>query len=171
MKEKLILPPNCKGYLWLYNKERFLDRFYQPFLHRHDELELNLVIRGRGVYLLAGRKVEMLPNSMLWLFPEQEHLLLEKSLDFEMWILVVRPEYLLEICTDDNSQVLLQGDPVGNFCRNLTGQPVQRLSTFCKETLAINHDQALYNISIGYILLSAWATYKTASTRDRKSVV
>ena len=163
MKEKLFLNPRCKGDLWLYNQERFLDHSYQSFLHRHDELELNLVLRGRGVYLLNNRKVEMAPNAMLWLFPEQEHLLLEKSLDFEMWILVVKPEYLREICTNEESQVLLQGDPGSSFCRSLASLSVQKLSGLCKETLGARNDLALFNISVGYILLSAWAAYQTAS--------
>lgn len=161
MKEKLILPPTCKGELWLYNKERFLDHSYQSFLHRHDELELNLVLCGRGVYLLDGQKIEMGLNSILWLFPEQEHLLFEKSLDFEMWILVVRQEYLREICTDESSQVLLADDPGENFYRSLPNHPFQKLSNLCRETLALKNDLALFNISLGYILLSTWSAYQS----------
>lgn len=163
MKEKLFLPQSYNGDLWLYNKERFLDLSYQSFLHRHDELELNLVTHGQGVYLLNSRKIEMVPNSILWLFPEQEHLLLEKSLDFEMWILVVKPGYLREICTDPNSLVLLEGDPGGNFCRGLTTNQFQKLAGLCKDTLPTKNDLALFNISVGYILLSAWAAYQTAN--------
>ncbi len=164
MKEKLFLPQNIKGDIWFYDRQRFLDHSYQSFLHRHDELELNLVVRGRGIYVLNRRKIEVVPNSILWLFPEQEHLLLEKSEDFEMWILVAKPGYLQEICTGPDSQVLLKGNPDGNYCRSLTNNPFQKLCGLCKDTLAIRPDLSLFNISVGYILLSAWAAYQTASS-------
>jgi|WetSurMetagenome_2_1015567.scaffolds.fasta_scaffold310106_1 AraC-like DNA-binding protein len=165
MKEKLFLPPNFKGDLWFYNQERFLDHAYQSFMHRHDELELNLVLRGRGVYVLNRRKIEMLPNTLLWLFPEQEHLLLEKSLDFEMWILVIKQGYLEQICTDESSRTLLECSPEGHFCRSLAAAPFQKLSTLCKEGVGMKADPqslALFNISLGYILLAAWAAYQSA---------
>ena len=164
MKEKLFLPQNLKGDLWLYNKERFLDLSFQSFVHRHDELELNMVTRGWGTYLLNNRKVELVPNSILWLFPEQEHLLLKKSLDFEMWILVVKPDYLRAICTDRDSLILLEGNPGGDFCRSLTSTAFQKIAGICKDTLLLKKDLALFNISMGYIMLSAWAAYLKAST-------
>ena len=163
MKEKLVLPQSLKGALWLYNREQSLDLSYQSFVHRHDELELNLVTSGWGTYLLNNRKVELEPNSILWLFPEQEHLLLQKSLDFEMWILVVKPDYLKEICTDHNSLILLEGNPGGDFCRSLNNSAFQKLAGICKDTLTIQKHPSLFNISIGFIILSAWAAYQKAS--------
>lgn len=170
MKEKLFLPSDCKGDLWLYNKERFLDHTYQSFLHRHDELELNLVVRGRGVYLVEDRKIELQPNTLLWLFPGQEHLLMDRSLDFEMWILVMRPETLRELCTDENSRVLLESDPAGNFCGSLSAPAGQKLASFCRETSGVKSNLALFNVSLGYILLSAWAAHQTSGGGAEKRI-
>jgi len=164
MKEKLTVPESFTGELWFYSKEGFLDHSHQAFLHRHDELELNLVVQGRGIYLLNSCKIEIKPNSMVWLFPEQEHLLVEKSLDFEMWILVVKPSYLREICTDHNSQVLLKDNPEGNFCRNLSNSQFQKLTGYCRDMFAVKNDRALFNASIGFILLAAWAAYQAANS-------
>ncbi len=166
MKETLRLPPNLKGTIWLYNKERFLDLFYQSFLHHHEELELNIVVRGRGIYLLNSRKFDLAPGSLIWLFPEQEHLLVEKSLDFEMWILVMRPDGLREICLDREHAVLLEGNPQGSFCRSLAQHQLQRLAGLCREALAAQADLSLFNASVSYILLSAWAAYQAASGLD-----
>jgi AraC-like DNA-binding protein len=163
MKEKLTIPPGLQGELWIYNQDLFLGDMYQPFLHRHDELELNLVTRGRGTYLINSRKVEVLPNALVWLFPHQEHLLFDKSLDFEMWILVIRPDYLRTICTDPESLVLLEVNPEGDFSRSLKNHQAQKLNSFCRETYTLKDRLSLFNISLGYILLFAWTEYQTAS--------
>jgi AraC-like DNA-binding protein len=171
MKEKLNLPPSYKAELWLYNKDRFLDRSHQPFLHSHDEIELNLVTSGRGVYILNSQRVDLAPNAILWLFPEQEHLLVERSPDFEMWIVILRQEYLEEICTDANSQVLLECDPAGDFFRSLSTSQFQKLHILCKEALAVRGSVSLFNISVGYILLSAWAIYQAAGSAGMVSPI
>ena len=171
MKEKLFLPTNATGDLWLYNKERFLDLTYQSFLHRHDEIEMNLVTWGHGVYILDNRKVELLPNTIIWLFPEQEHLLLDKSLDFEMWILVLRPEYLRTICSDPVSKALLQSDPEAIYCRSLPTPLYQKINDFCKDALAVRNNLALFNISMGYILLQAWSAYQAANGAANEKVI
>ena len=48
------------------------------------EVELNLVTRGRGVYLVKRNKVALTRHSMLWLFPDQPHALVDTSEDFEV---------------------------------------------------------------------------------------
>src|SRR5689334_5302732 len=62
--------------------------------HSHEELEINLVTRGEGVYLVEGKRVRVTKNSLLTLLPDQEHLLVDTSGDFHMWILVMRPRVL-----------------------------------------------------------------------------
>jgi AraC-like DNA-binding protein len=171
MKEKLIIPAEQKGDLWLYNRERFLDHSYQSFLHRHDELELNLVLRGKGTYLLNDHTIELAPGSLLWLFPEQEHILMDRSLDFEMWILVIRPEYLAELCRDAGSQVLLEGNPGGDFSRGLAGLQFQKLAGLCKDAAGIKAGSAFFNVSLGYLLLSAWAAYQNAASRGKEKKI
>lgn len=58
--------------------------------HSHDELEFNLVVRGTISYLVDGRRHDLSPRSLLWLFPAHEHLLVRPSPDAVMWIGVLR---------------------------------------------------------------------------------
>lgn len=60
--------------------------------HRHDELELNLVVQGQAAYLLEDRRYELEPGSLVWLLPGQPHLMLEKSEPFSYWLGVFRRE-------------------------------------------------------------------------------
>ena len=152
IKQKLLLPSNHVGALWFYDQRPFPMR---P--HQHDELECNLVVRGHGTYLINGRMIEIASRSILWLFPAQDHILLEQSSDFAMWILLIKPNYLRQICTDQQSATLLADNPTGNFCRHLPERQAKNLWEECKRISEIAEQESFYNISLGYLLHSAWA--------------
>ncbi|WP_233231539.1 AraC family transcriptional regulator [Tichowtungia aerotolerans] len=64
--------------------------------HSHAELEINLVISGRGQYLIDGQPVPLSAGTLLWLSPKQAHLLSEENSDFIMWVAVLRAGALSE---------------------------------------------------------------------------
>ncbi|HEX2913768.1 MAG TPA: AraC family ligand binding domain-containing protein [Chloroflexia bacterium] len=92
IKEDLGLAAERDGRVWEYHKPA------EPFstIHRHYELEVNLVIQGTAAYLLEDRCYELKPNSLVWLFPEQNHILVDQSAAYRMWIAVFRPEIIVE---------------------------------------------------------------------------
>src|SRR5918995_1783331 len=51
----------------------------RPRAHRHAELELNLVVRGTATYLLGERRYALTPGTLTWLFPGQDHVLVDGS--------------------------------------------------------------------------------------------
>ena len=59
--------------------------------HRHAELELNLVIHGAATYLFPGRRDRLTRRSLVWLWPTQDHILTDRSPDFDTWVAVFRP--------------------------------------------------------------------------------
>jgi len=59
--------------------------------HRHAELEFNLVTGGRAAYLVDGRRCELGPDTVACLRPAEQHILLDRTPDFRMWIAVFRP--------------------------------------------------------------------------------
>ena len=59
-------------------------------MHSHAELEFNLVLRGRAAYVVDDARYDLGRGSSIWLFPAQQHLLINQSPDFEMWIAVFR---------------------------------------------------------------------------------
>jgi AraC-like ligand binding domain. len=87
MRQQLKLPADLGGNLWHYRHHGRANA-----MHHHAELEFNLITQGAGLYLLANRKYQIRRGDLLWLFPAQEHVLIEQTPDFEMWIGVFKPK-------------------------------------------------------------------------------
>src|SRR5580704_19475243 len=94
MKEVLQLMPGYEGAVWSYTSGGHARRRS----HRHEELELNLVTAGTAKYLVGERRYDLARGTLIWLFPEQDHMLLDESADYTMWIVVIRPALLRRVC-------------------------------------------------------------------------
>jgi AraC-like DNA-binding protein len=158
MRQTLELPAGLKGNLWHY---RNLGR--ANAMHHHAELEFNLVTQGSGLYLLANRKYQIRRGDLLWLFPAQEHVLIEQTLDFEMWIGVCKPRAVRRIATEPDAKVLRQSNPPGEYCRRLPQPALARLEKLFSEIAATRAQPGLFNAGLGYGLLSAWEHFEHAA--------
>jgi AraC-like DNA-binding protein len=132
----------------------------RPRAHRHAELEVNLVIRGTASYLLGDRRYALTPGTLTWLFPGQDHLLVDESSDHELWWAVFRPALVAQIAMTRQARPLLAEDPVGQFSRRLDSARVRRLSALFHE---IQHaetvDDILVNTGLAYLLSFAWRAF------------
>src|SRR5450756_1215328 len=144
MRQCLNLPAGLDGNLWHYRHRG------RNAMHRHAELELNLVTSGSGLYLLENRKYEIRRGDLLWLFPAQEHVLVEQSADFGMWIGVFKPKAVARIATGDSAKILRQGNPTGEFCRRLPQPALARLEQLFPEIIATEAQQGLFNAGLAY---------------------
>lgn len=164
MKESLSIPSNQIGHLWLGTNPR-LDRW-----HRHDELECNIVVRGQGTYLMDGQHLDFCERSVLWLFPDQSHIMLNQSPDLRMWIFVIRPNYLVQTCNDDALLPLLAKRPIGRFERRISRVRFETLDRLC-HTLTLPQHKTQFNAGLGYLLFLAWDAYRHAENeRPDRSV-
>ena len=155
-KEELGLGNERDGRLWPYT---FVP---QPrAAHRHAEIELNLVTAGRAVYLLGDRRYDLTRNSLVWLFPDQDHILLDESANYAMWIGVWTPGLLARVCTTPRTVLLRELDPPGRFCRQLSEAQSQRLCALFRD-VEREPETALFHAGLGYALLSAWAAFQAA---------
>ena len=91
----------------------------RPRAHRHAEVEVNLVVRGTASYLLGERHYELAQGTLTWLFPGQDHVLVDESGDHELWWAVFRSPLVARIATTREARPLLEEDPVGQFSRRL----------------------------------------------------
>ena len=132
-------------------------------LHHHAELEFNLVTQGAGLYLLANRKYQIRRSDLLWLFPAQEHVLVEQTLDFEMWIGVFKPQLVRRIAIDANAKMLNQANPTGEYCRRLPRQDLTQLEDLFTEITGAQDQPGLFNVGLGYGLLKAWQRFEHAA--------
>ena len=158
MYEQLRLEPGHQGSIWRH-------RQWPPMsiAHWHEELELNIVLKGTAAYLVGRNRVDLAPNVLLWLFPEPEHILIDQSPDFEMWILVFRPALLQQVCNEPDTVILLEHIPEGLFCRRLSQPMLQRLGNLCQEMLQAQGETTRFNLGLGFLLLSAWSAYQKAN--------
>lgn len=158
MRQHLHLPPKLDGRFWQYNNLAAANR-----RHTHAELELNLVTRGRGIYLLGNRRYEIRRGDLLWLFPAQEHVLIEQTPDFRMWIGVFRRRMIRRVAVDISTRPLLQSSIAREACRRLTQKDTQRLGDLFSD-LSAKKPQSLLNAGFAYALLFAWDCFQHAST-------
>ncbi|MDE3105297.1 MAG: AraC family transcriptional regulator [Acidobacteriota bacterium] len=155
MRTYLKLPRELDGSIWLYRNTGATHR-----RHHHAELELNLVTHGEGTYLVRGRRYQLRRGDLIWLFPAQEHLLLEQSQDFAMWIGVFRRKVVRTAPRTASCAVLLQRDPAGEFCRRLLQQDARRADLLFQE-LAVAAPY-LRNAGLPYALLTCWQYFERA---------
>jgi AraC-like DNA-binding protein len=132
----------------------------RPSAHRHAELEVNLVLRGTASYLLGERRYALTPGTLTWLFPGQDHVLVDESSDHELWWAVFRPALVAQISTTRHAQPLREEDPVGQFSRRLDSGRVRRLGALFHEVQAAETgDDVLVNTGLAYLLSFAWRAF------------
>ena len=157
MREPLGLERGLDGRIW-----RHVSRGDNLFMHCHEELEINLATRGRAAYLVKDHRYDLIPGTLLWLFPDQEHLLIEQSSDFQMWIVIFRRGLVTRICTGDTDRVLHQRDPQGSFCTQLDHGRLQDTLQHLAEHAS---EPSVLNAGLAYVLLAAWSVHQQAAHR------
>ncbi len=95
MLQDLKLDPIYDGFLFLAESAR-----NPPFLlsHRHIELELNVVVRGTVTYVVGGERFTFGGRSLFWLFPDQEHQVIDRTPDAQYYVAVFKPELIAASC-------------------------------------------------------------------------
>jgi hypothetical protein len=66
--------------------------------HHHVELELNLVIRGSITYVMGRQRYTFPSGTLLWLYPEQEHQLVDRSSTAQNYVAVFKPSFIRRMC-------------------------------------------------------------------------
>jgi len=159
VKTKAILriPDRQDGSVWHLRKPAGI----APAPHHHDELELNLITRGSGRYLVDDQLYDLAPGTMLWLYRGQSHLLIDFSEDFVMWIAVFRTGMVQRVCRSDDAKALAADRPIGRFCKDLPDVDTERVESLCADLAAVP-DTEYFNAGLPYLLRSAWRVFQTA---------
>lgn len=166
MRDRLYIPEALEGSVWQFA--------HRPGVHRlphlHDELEHNLILRGTGAYIIDETRYPLRAGTSIWLYPSQQHLLVETSDDFSMAIAVFRPRFLKRICRQPVNADLCQEHPREGFCRQLGRKAVHELESTATRVLQRHAQPDEYNALLGVLLLSTWRLHRqadaTTGTRD-----
>ncbi|HEV3312488.1 MAG TPA: helix-turn-helix transcriptional regulator [Chloroflexota bacterium] len=159
MKEELPIASGLDG--WAYRAGHF-DKRRIP--HRHEELEMNLVLHGGGSYLIGDRRCDLAANSQIWIFPEQNHVLVDKSRDFEMWVAYFRQDLVTRVCVTAETEVLHRRTTERVLSRHLTSQQTARISMLLTEIEGATDDCPRHNSGLAYGLLLSWHEYSQADS-------
>jgi len=140
-------------------------------IHRHNELEFNLVTRGRARYLLRDRQYHLRPGSLIWLFPEHDHVLLDRSPDYAHWIACFRPSMLASACISQETRALMETNPSGWFCEQISAEVARTIGRVLYELRSMEDAESdLFNAGLRYALLAAWRAFRRVdhaeTTRD-----
>ncbi len=83
------------GLLYLADASRNLQLLQS---HHHIELEVNLVVQGTITYVVDGLRFSFSPRTLLWLFPEQDHQLVDRSANAKFYVAVFKPALINRSC-------------------------------------------------------------------------
>jgi AraC-like DNA-binding protein len=163
----LSLPTGRNGVAWRFpRRDGVALRMLEP--HYHDEVEVNLVLSGRATYLVGGEKQPLRPRSLLWLFPDQEHLLQHFTRDFAMWIIVISPEFAQQMA--ERIPVLAERDPGSVFLKTLPLKCVRLLDTIAQELSTGFQPLDCHGFGLAWWLTSAWNAYEYGDSQDAGSL-
>lgn len=140
-------------------REGFVARFTGQarwVAHYHNELELNLVVRGRATVVAGGDAVALERGSLLWLPPGYGHGLSDHDGDCLVWVAFFTPTLVRRNCPREVVQSLLQVDgcpPV----RRLPPARTAFLHTVFDDLVDAAPDR--FEVGLPYALLTAWDAY------------
>jgi AraC-like DNA-binding protein len=108
MLSRLKLGKAYDGMIYLYESKR------NPKIiesHHHIEIELNLIVRGKITYVVDGRRSTFSPRTLLWLFPGQEHQLVDRSDDAQFYVAAFKPSLINRSCRTEGFEGLRYPKP------------------------------------------------------------
>ena len=165
MREDLNIAPERDGFVGAYRARSSFG------FHSHDELEYNLVSRGTCSYLVGERRYDLRRGSLLWLFPEQEHVLINPSPDCEMWVVVLRQEALRRTIRSGLDPRLCQRNPPWMLARPLPPAAFTAHDRLLTYQHAHRDDVARANAGLPYAVLDAWAAFQAVDADDTGQVI
>jgi AraC-like DNA-binding protein len=144
--------------------------------HHHAELEVHLVARGRGVFLLAETRIEATPGTMLWVRPQEDHTMLEASRDFRRFMLLVRRRAMKRVLPLPDARFVLASvkEKAGDagLCRVLPARVARALADRLAEVRSRSHvDPRLHNAAIAGALAEAFTAFCEASASPESSAL
>ena len=122
---------------------------------------MNLCIAGHAHYLVGERRFHLSRRSLLWLFPAQNHLLLDASPDFAMWIVVWKPQLIEATCRQPNSRELAQPMPAQTWFAQLRGEDAAQLESLFQAVHGAATDDH-FNAGLSYALMESRACHARA---------
>ncbi len=105
--------------------------------HRHADLEVNLCIEGAAAYLIDGARVALQAGSLLFLHRGENHMLLDETADFRMWLAVWRPVTVAAEVRAGLDATVAAERPAASELRRLAAPATARLARLFADVAAV----------------------------------
>jgi len=89
------IPGEARGHIWHHVPETRRPR------HFHAEPELNLIAAGRATFGVGEATISVCAGDLLWWPPGQDHVLLDATPDFDLYVIGVTPEFSERVLAGD----------------------------------------------------------------------
>lgn len=155
-QQKLQIPDRLQGFIL----SLLPGKVVHAATHRHEELELNLVLQGQARYLLEDQTYSLSSGSLLWLFADQEHWLVDSSPDFSMWVVVFSQDLLTKTLTTQPKHSLLSRNPSGSFARQIPEHLLAPLKVLLTDLHASSDQPDRFNAGLAWLLLEGWRIFE-----------
>src|SRR5215216_5415066 len=120
-----------------------------------------------SAYVVDDARYDLGRGSSIWLFPAQQHLLINQSPDFEMWIAVFRRQLVEQTCTSDRAHPALAKLPDDPAPRVVAPDALDVLLKSVESARARpDADAATFNAGLAFALLDAWNRHRAASRSE-----
>ncbi len=188
MLEKLNIRDCYDGFLFLAESVR-----NPPVLksHRHRELELNLVVQGSITYVVSGNRYTFPQGTLLWMYPSQEHQLVDRTSNAQYYVAVFKPELIANACHGESYDDLkkVDFDREGVLSRQLKPEAYDLMRRNMDALMEDSLDPDLLNREAGfglsdnfsfehgapdalnaglrYLLILGWRCYRTGQSSAR----
>src|SRR5512142_1408849 len=103
--------------------------------HFHAEPELNLVTAGRAAFGMGEKVLPVTAGDLLWWSPGQDHVLLDASPDFDLFVIGVTPDF--------SHRVLSHDVPFGPARVRLPEETLGTLRAMCASPLNLGNVPAI----------------------------
>jgi AraC-like DNA-binding protein len=184
----LKIPPQYDGLLYFAESNRNLPMIRS---HHHVELELNVVVQGTVTYVMNGRRFTFAQKTLLWLFPRQEHQLVDRSDNARFLVAAFKPKLIAHSCngaaydalrqdpTDEGSILntvlppkpfeLVQGILDSLLDGSLDADLLNREAGFgdASDFHFEHNDPDVLNAGLHYLLLLCWNSQVRGETHDK----
>jgi AraC-like DNA-binding protein len=160
VREILEFGPGSTGRVWWHEPHGKLHRW-----HHHAEPEFSLVCTGSARYLIKDRAYPLAAGDLLFLFPAQEHLLVDLSDDFACWIGVSQTGPLYQAAAGAGYAELRADDPAIDLVRRAEHPDRILVDRLCREVVATSETRAA-NVLVTATFLTAWRAFVRAPASD-----
>jgi AraC-like DNA-binding protein len=156
LAEIIPLSPHLDGWVFVH---RWAGRLHHR--HRHAVLEINLGLQGAAVNDLGVRRYPIGPGVLTWLFPGQDHQLVEQSPDFTMWVAVFDAAAVRRR-SGNGLPIPAGNDPPGHHSRRLADEDARDLAALFHALRGMQGDPPAANAGFEFLLRTAWAMHRRA---------